>query len=252
MTPFTVVLSTLGVGGLLGYFAGHAVKTMSRMAGCLLGVLFILMQLLAYYGLAQWNWDVIGEFIMGPGADAATFVTDHGRSNALFWTPASGEAYSTALSNVVKNGADAAMVTCTSVNEAAAYARRFSQIPVLNIDEPVARMAVAAGTRIGVLATLPTSPKATIRLLETEAARQGKAITTVPLVAEGAYDILIAGDRAKHDEMVNDALFRLAKQVDVITFAQISMSLVPHGDCGVPLFKIGRSGFDEVKQLMGL
>jgi len=47
-------------------------------------------------------------------------------------------------------------------------------------------------------------------------------------------------------------LFRLAKQVDVITFAQISMSLVPHGDCGVPLFKIGRSGFDEVKQLMGL
>jgi Asp/Glu/hydantoin racemase len=151
-----------------------------------------------------------------------------------------------------KNGADAVMVTCTSVNEAAAYARRFSQIPVLNIDEPVARMAVAAGTRIGVLATLPTSPKATIRLLETEAARQGKAITTVPLVAEGAYDILIAGDRAKHDEMVNDALFRLAKQVDVITFAQISMSLVPHGDCGVPLFKIGRSGFDEVKKLMGL
>ena len=44
----------------------------------------------------------------GPGADAAKFVTDHGRSNALFWTPASGEAYSTALSNVVKNGADAA------------------------------------------------------------------------------------------------------------------------------------------------
>ena len=151
-----------------------------------------------------------------------------------------------------KNGADAAMVTCTSVNEAAAYARRFSQIPVLNIDEPVARMAVAAGTRIGVLATLPTSPKATVRLLEAEAARQGKAITTVPLVAEGAYDILIAGDRAKHDEMVNDALFRLAKQVDVITFAQISMSLVPHGDCGVPLFKIGRSGFDEIKKLMGL
>ncbi len=44
----------------------------------------------------------------GAGADAAAFVTDHGRSNALHWTPASGEAYSTALSNVVKNGADAA------------------------------------------------------------------------------------------------------------------------------------------------
>ena len=43
----------------------------------------------------------------GAGAEAAAFVTEHGRSNALFWTPASGEAYSTALSNVVKNGANA-------------------------------------------------------------------------------------------------------------------------------------------------
>lgn len=44
----------------------------------------------------------------GPGADAARFVADMGRSNALFWTPASGEAYSTALSNVIKQGADPA------------------------------------------------------------------------------------------------------------------------------------------------
>ncbi|WP_342372650.1 extracellular solute-binding protein [Propioniciclava soli] len=44
----------------------------------------------------------------GPGADAAAFVTDHGRSNALFWTAASGQAYSTALSNCVLNGADPA------------------------------------------------------------------------------------------------------------------------------------------------
>ena len=44
----------------------------------------------------------------GPGAEAATFVNDHGRSNALHWTPASGEAYSSALSNVLKSGADAA------------------------------------------------------------------------------------------------------------------------------------------------
>ena len=44
----------------------------------------------------------------GPGQDAASFVTDFGRANALFWTSASGDAYATALSNVVKNGADPA------------------------------------------------------------------------------------------------------------------------------------------------
>ena len=151
-----------------------------------------------------------------------------------------------------QNGADAVMLTCTSVNEAAKYARRFSRIPVLGIDEPTAKLTVAAGTRIGILATLPTSPKATMRLLQEEADSIGKHIEMIPMVAEGAFDILIAGDRKKHDEMVADALYRLAKEVDVITFAQIYMSLVPHDDCGKPIFKIGKTGFEEAKKVLGL
>ena len=148
------------------------------------------------------------------------------------------------------NGADCVMVTCTSVNEAAKYARQFVNIPLFNIDEPVARKTVAAGTRIGVLATIPTSPIATIRLLHEEAARQNKNIETVTRVVDGAFDILCAGDRATHDEMIREALMELAKEVDVITFAQISMSQVKHDDPGIPLFKIGTSGFEEVKHLI--
>jgi len=149
-------------------------------------------------------------------------------------------------------GADAVMVTCTSVNEATKYARRFTRIPVFNIDEPTAKMTVNAGTRIGVLATLPTSPKATMRLLEEEAQCKGKKIEMVPYVVEGAYDILMSGDRTRHDEMVAQALYKLAEEVDVITFAQISMSLVPHKDCGKPIFKIGKSGFEEAKRILGI
>jgi len=67
----TAVLGTLGVGGLLGYWAGTAVKTIGKLAGCGLGVLFILMQVLAYYGLAEWHWDRIADAITGPGASAA-------------------------------------------------------------------------------------------------------------------------------------------------------------------------------------
>jgi Asp/Glu/hydantoin racemase len=155
------------------------------------------------------------------------------------------------VSAAEQNGADAVMVTCTSVNEAAKYARRFSRIPVFNIDEPTAKLTVAAGTRIGILATLPTSPRATMRLLQEEADSIGKRIEMVPMVAEGAFDILIAGDRKKHDEMVAEALYRLAKEVDVVTFAQISMSLVPHEDCGKPIFKIGKTGFEEAKKMLG-
>lgn len=148
------------------------------------------------------------------------------------------------------NGADGIMVTCTSVNEAAAHARKFINIPMINIDEPVAKLCVDKGTKIGILATLPTSPIATLRLINEEAARQGKVIEPIIKVVDGAFDILCAGDRPKHDEMVRTALYELAKEVDVITFAQISMSRVEHDDPGVPLFKIGKSGFDAIKELM--
>ena len=79
MLSLTAILSTLGVGGLLGYGAGVAIRSVTRLVGCLIGVVFILMQVLAYYGLAQWHWDKIGELITGPGASAA-----HGASSALW------------------------------------------------------------------------------------------------------------------------------------------------------------------------
>ncbi len=71
MLSLTAILSTLGVGGLLGYGAGVAVRSVTRLVGCLIGVAFILMQVLAYYGLAQWHWDRIAELVTGPGATAA-------------------------------------------------------------------------------------------------------------------------------------------------------------------------------------
>jgi len=75
-------------------------------------------------------------------------------------------------------------------------------------------------------------------------------VELVVKVAEGAFDVLCAGDRPKHDEMVLAALAELAKEVDVIAFAQISMSLLPHGDVGVPIYKIGRSGYEKIYSLM--
>ena len=50
-------------------------------------------------------------------------------------------------------GADAVMVTCSSIGHATALARSQYDFPVLRIDEALADTAVAAGTRIGVAAT---------------------------------------------------------------------------------------------------
>jgi len=42
----------------------------------------------------------------GAGAEAATFVADFGHAPSLLWTPASQQAYTGALSNIVRKGAD--------------------------------------------------------------------------------------------------------------------------------------------------
>ncbi len=64
------------------------------------------------------------------------------------------------------SGAEGIIVTCTSVNEATRLIRPFLHIPIINIEEPVAEMAVEKGSRIGVLATLPTSPAAIGRVIQ--------------------------------------------------------------------------------------
>lgn len=150
------------------------------------------------------------------------------------------------------SGAEGIIVTCTSVNQATKYIKPLLNIPIINIEEPVAEMAVQNGKRIGILATLPTSPAAIGRVIQEKAAEMGKEIELVPRVAEGAFDILCAGDREKHDEMIREELYRLAQEVDVIAFAQISMSLIQYdkSKVPVPVYMIGPSGFEKIKQLM--
>ena len=147
-------------------------------------------------------------------------------------------------------GADGIIVTCTSVNAATKMIRPFLNIPIINIEEPVAEMAAKNGKRIGVLATLPTSPAAINRVINEKAAELGKEVEIVTEVVDGAFDILCAGDRNKHDEMVCDALYKLAEKVDCIAFAQISMSLLKHDPVDVPIYKIGFSGFERIKELI--
>lgn len=148
------------------------------------------------------------------------------------------------------SGAEGVLVTCTSVNEATKFIRPLMNIPILNIEEPVAEMAVKNGKKIGILGTIPTSPAALGRVVQEKAAELGKEIELVPVVAEGAFDVLCAGDVKKHDEMVCESLEKLAKEVDVIAFSQISMSLIDLPETEVPVYRIGESGFQKIKEMM--
>ncbi|MEU1973009.1 aspartate/glutamate racemase family protein [Microbacterium sp. NPDC019599] len=121
-------------------------------------------------------------------------------------------------------GADAVMLTCSSISQLAAPVAAEVGIPVLRIDEAMADAAVGAGQRIAVVATLPTTLNPTVALLRERAGLAGRDPRIVSEVVEGAFAAVSSGDRALHDLLVAAAVERLAADADVVVLAQASMA----------------------------
>jgi Asp/Glu/hydantoin racemase len=123
-------------------------------------------------------------------------------------------------------GADFILYTCSSIGAAVETAATLSRVPVLRVDQPMADKAVQTGKRIGVIATLSTTLNPTTDLVKRRAAVAQKEVQVIAKLCEGAFDALMSGDTAKHDEMVAKALKELSSEVAVIVLAQASMARV--------------------------
>ena len=123
-------------------------------------------------------------------------------------------------------GADAVLVTCSSVGALVDEISAGSVVPVLRVDRAMAEHAVALGSTVGVLATLPTTLVPTTALVEEAARASGRAVTVVPRLCEGAFAALDQGDGARHDAIVAAELGRLSSEVDVVVLAQASMARI--------------------------
>ena len=121
-------------------------------------------------------------------------------------------------------GADAVLVTCSSIGEAVTTAQGLFDFPVLRVDEAMAERAIACGRRIGVLATLRTTLVPTTELVRRKGA--GKNVEIVDHLCEGAFDAVMAGDTKTHDEIVSKALMNEMSGMDVVVLAQASMARV--------------------------
>lgn len=123
-------------------------------------------------------------------------------------------------------GARLVMITCSSVpQEMAERLGAAAGFPVLKIDYPMARHAVATGRKIGVAATFPPTLVPTTRLINDAAAEAGATIEIFSEVAPEAYDALLANDTARHDELLVALVERLERQgVAVVVLAQVSMA----------------------------
>ena len=150
-------------------------------------------------------------------------------------------------------GADYILVTCSSIGAAIEAAAKQVSVPVLRVDQPMADIAVSQGKRIGVIATLATTLEPTADLVERRAKRAGKDIELKAVVCEGAFDALMAGDAAKHDFIVAEALKSLAQEVDLILLAQASMARVvdslSEADKIVPILTSPPSALEYIAKL---
>ncbi|WP_448698405.1 aspartate/glutamate racemase family protein [Mucilaginibacter sp. AW1-3] len=141
-------------------------------------------------------------------------------------TPAISKRVADYVASAEDSGADYILVTCSSIGAAVEAAAETAAVPVLRVDQPMADLAVQTGKRIGVIATLATTLEPTSDLVKRRAALAGKEIELTSVVVDGAFEALMSGDAAKHDQLVGDALRILSKDVDVILLAQASMARV--------------------------
>ncbi|MDB5325599.1 MAG: Asp/Glu/hydantoin racemase [Phycisphaerales bacterium] len=151
-------------------------------------------------------------------------------------------------------GADFILVTCSSMGRAVEAASVLSTAPALRVDQPMASKAVSLGSKIGVVATLPSTLAPTVELIRREAAMIGKDITLTDRIVDGAFAAVISGDGATHDKLVGDALRKLAKSVDVIVLAQASMARVvdalPEQDKPKPILSSPRLAIEHLATLV--
>ncbi|NLS06997.1 Asp/Glu/hydantoin racemase [Rhizobium sp. P32RR-XVIII] len=123
-----------------------------------------------------------------------------------------------------EGGADAIVVTCSTLGGAVDLIRPLSSVPLFRIDRGMAVEAVRRAKRIGVLATLPTTLEPTRALLEETAATAGKGCEITSRLCEGAFERLATGDRTGHDRLVIDGYRDLAASVELVVLAQASMA----------------------------
>lgn len=150
-------------------------------------------------------------------------------------------------------GANAALSLCSSVGPAIDVARELVSIPVLKIDDAHTEAAVALAGRIGVLATVATTLRPTVELIRSKAALSGREVTVHEALADSALEALMAGDRARHDSMLIDKAREVAPAVDLILFAQASMTRLEDRvaqETGVRVLSSPRPAIEYAKRVL--
>ncbi|MEV5610661.1 aspartate/glutamate racemase family protein [Streptomyces sp. NPDC052225] len=169
------------------------------------------------------------ELLVRAGVEGPAAVTDEVRS---------------LLEDAARDGADAVLCTCSSIGAVAEGLADTVGVPVLRVDRPMAARAVAAGSRITVVATVRSTFGPTVALVEEEAERAGRAVDVRTVFVDGAWERFLAGDRDGYLDLVALALDGIAG-ADAIVLAQASLTdAADRTGTGIPVLSSPRPGLD--------
>ncbi len=150
-------------------------------------------------------------------------------------------------------GVDVILNQCSSVGEVADEIRPFIDVPIVKVDEAMARKAVELGKKIAVIATVPTTVGPSVRLVEEMARRAGKEIEIdIHLVKDAMMILIEKGDVETHNKMVLGEVEAAAETNDVVVLAQGSMTvLLPLlGHIKKPVLSSPRLGVEYLKKVL--
>lgn len=165
-----------------------------------------------------------------------------------------GRRLGTLASFTVDSGAEAVMLTCSTLGVLVEEACKMLKVPLIKVDEAMADEAVRQGTRIGIIATLYTTLDPTSDLVLERASLAKKSVNVEAVLCKGAFESLRAGDTATHDRSVLENLRSLMERSDVVVLAQASMSRVadtiPAAERKAPVLSSPRLGVQRLKQVL--
>jgi hypothetical protein len=132
-------------------------------------------------------------------------------------------ARTSAVLQALAEGADAVVLTCSSLGPAIS-ALGPSSVPIIRADAALAGAVSEGGGVVAVLYAAPTSRDATQQLFA-HAFQEAGAVIDLRWVA-GAWDAFLAGDMAAYSTLIQSEMGRAeARGVDRIALAQASMSV---------------------------
>ena len=98
------------------------------------------------------------------------------------------------------DGADAVLLTCSTLGPAADAAAAAASVPMIRVDAMFAREAVRGGGKVAVLCAVQTTVEPTRLLFEKEARATGAEV--VMHLVPGVWDVFKAGDRSRYLSMI--------------------------------------------------